>query len=134
MVIDTSVLVALLLAEPEAVLHDRVIRNDTRRLLSAAVLLETTIVYLGRSRQAHPFAVTELISSLDASVLPVTALQAEIAGEAFRRFGKGRHPAKLNFGDCFSYVLAKAQGEPLLFKGNDFNLTDVRIVDWWKPT
>jgi ribonuclease VapC len=127
-VIDTSALIALLGMEPEAARLAAAIEADGTRLISAASLLEAAVVIESRYGPDGGRELDLLIAKAGLSVEPVTAQQAEIAREAWRRFGKGRHPAGLNFGDCFSYALARVTGEPLLFKGTDFPQTDVAVV------
>ena len=128
MVIDTSALIALLGMEPEAARLAAAIEADGTRLMSAASVLEAAVVIESRYGPDGGRELDLLVAKAGLSVEPVTAQQAEIAREAWRRFGKGRHPAGLNFGDCFSYALARVTGEPLLFKGTDFPQTDVAVV------
>lgn len=130
MVIDTSALVALLAHEPEAPRLAAAIESDATRLLSAATLLETGIVIESRYGGAGGHELDLLIAKAALRIEPVTPEQAELAREAWRRFGKGRHAANLNYGDCFSYSLARATGEPLLFKGDDFAQTDLTAVSY----
>jgi ribonuclease VapC len=125
MVIDTSALIAILLDEPERRSVNEKIEADAVRLLSAASFVETALVIETRLGEAGGRELDLLIHRAEIEIVPVDADQAEIARRAFRRFGRGRHPAGLNFGDCFSYALAKASGEPLLFKGADFARTDI---------
>jgi ribonuclease VapC len=125
MVLDTSVLVALLGMEPEAERIARAIEADTTRLMSAATLVEATLVIESRYGAAGSTLLDLLIAKAGIRVEPVTVQQADVAREAWRRYGKGRHAAGLNYGDCFSYALAQVTGEPLLFKGQDFPQTDV---------
>jgi len=127
-VIDTSALVALLGMEPEAARLAAAIEADGTRLISAASVFEAAVVIESRYGPEGGRELDLLVAKAGLSVEPVTAQQAEIAREAWRRFGKGRHPANLNFGDCFSYALARVTGEPLLFKGTDFPQTDVAVV------
>ncbi len=127
MVIDSSILVALLLREPEADAFLAAIENAPTRLVSTATILETSMVILGRLRGEGGPRLRTMLKALDLELVPFTTDQLDIAMEAFRRFGKGRHPAALNFGDCFSYALASATGEPLLFKGEDFARTDIPV-------
>ncbi len=125
MVVDTSALLAVLLDEPERDRFIALLAEARDPLISAATLLEASIVM--RTRKGHD-GVTRLDALLArAGVRPVAfdADQASLAREAFVRFGKGQHPAGLNFGDCFAYALAKAHDRPLLFKGDDFVRTDV---------
>lgn len=93
--------------------------------MSVASLLETTMVVEGRVGSSGSFDLDALLATYEIELIPVDAEQAEAARVAWRRYGKGNHPARLNFGDCFSYALAKTTGEPLLFKGNDFSQTDI---------
>jgi ribonuclease VapC len=128
MVIDSSALMAIFLNEPDASIYASAIVNDLRRLISAATLAEVSIVAI-RRRRPDPIAALDILTTrLRLVVIPVDHEQALLARDGFRRFGKGRHPAGLNFGDCFSYALAKQHGEPLLFKGNDFSQTDVLVA------
>ncbi len=130
MVIDTSALVALLGMEAEAARLAATIEADATRLISAASVVEAALVIEARFGPAGGRELDLLIAKAGLSVEPVTAEQAETARQAWRRFGKGRHPAGLNYGDCFSYALAKVTGEPLLFKGTDFPQTDLAVVSY----
>ncbi|MGH7096577.1 MAG: type II toxin-antitoxin system VapC family toxin [Stellaceae bacterium] len=126
MVIDTSALIALLLGEPETEKFVSAIAATSRRLISAPSYVETAIVITARSGQQGQDALDRLITCLGIEVVPFARDQAALAVAAYRLYGKGSgHSAQLNFGDCFSYALAKFEGEPLLFKGNDFNHTDL---------
>ncbi len=125
MIIDSSALIAILSNEPDAAQFAKAIQDATIRRLSAASFLETAIVIESRHGPAGGQKFDELVSTAKLMIEPVTAEQAGLARLAFRNFGKGRHAAGLNFGDCFSYALAQATGEPLLFKGNDFSKTDI---------
>ncbi|HYU12205.1 MAG TPA: type II toxin-antitoxin system VapC family toxin [Stellaceae bacterium] len=126
MVIDSSALIALLLSEPETDAFVTAIAGSSIRLISAASYLETTIVMLSRSGSEGQRKLDRLLTDLAATVFPFTLDQAVLAAEAYKRYGKGSgHPAGLNFGDCFTYGLAKLTGEPVLFKGNDFSRTDL---------
>jgi ribonuclease VapC len=128
-IIDTSSLVAILRAEPDAARHASAIERATTRLLSAANYVETAAVIDGSRDPVASRRFDELLAEAAVSIAPVTEDQARIARAAYRDFGKGSgHPAKLNFGDCFAYALAKESGEPLLFKGDDFGHTDVTRV------
>jgi ribonuclease VapC len=125
MVIDTSALLAILLKEAEASeIVDR-IADDPVRLISAANVLEASIVIEARLGDAGGREMDFLLQKMDASIVSVDAELADVARRAWRRYGKGRHPAALNFGDCFSYALAVTRNEPLLFKGDDFSQTDI---------
>lgn len=130
MVIDTSALIALLGMEAEAVRLATALESDANRLISAASVVEIGLVVESRYGAAGGRELDLLIAKAALSIEPVTAEQAEIAREAWRRYGKGRHSAGLNFGDCSSYALAKATGEPLLFKGDDFAQTDIAVVPY----
>jgi ribonuclease VapC len=126
MIIDTSALIAILAAEPEAGACARAIENATACRISAANYLETGIVVDMRRDPVASRRVDELLREARVIIEPVDANQARIAREAYRDFGKGTsHPAQLNFGDCFAYALARSCNEPLLFKGKDFIHTDV---------
>jgi ribonuclease VapC len=128
MVIDTSVLVALLFDESDAEQFELAIEADPRRLMSAASILETSIVVESRFGEAGGREFDLLLYKAQIEIVAVTPEQVDIARHAYRTYGKGRHPAGLNFGDCFAYALCKMSGEPLLFKGNDFSQTDVERV------
>ena len=128
MIIDTSALVAILYREPEAASFAQVIHDAEPCRISVATYVELSMVIerqLGPEgmRQAEAF-----FRRADIVVEPVTVEHGHLARQAFLDFGKGRHKAALNFGDCFSYALAKATGEPLLFKGDDFSQTDIRAA------
>jgi ribonuclease VapC len=125
MVIDTSAIVAILENEPERARFIRLIAADVVRLLSAVSRVECTCVIEGRKRDAGRADLDLFLHEAVIEIAPVTADQADIACEAFRRFGRGRHPAGLNIGDTFAYALARTTGEPLLFKGDDFARTDI---------
>jgi len=125
MVIDSSALLAILLQEPEAAALAAAIHNDPVRLISAATLLETAMVIEARRWPDGGRELDLLIYRMQAELIAFSPEQAEVAREAFRKFGKGRHPAGLNFGDCIAYALAQTAAQPLLFKGGDFSRTDV---------
>lgn len=128
MVIDTSVLFAIEMMELEAARFDEMIRGAPRRLMSVANVLElVTGLTARRGRDQRP-TVDDLVADYDLDLVPVDQAQMRIACEAMVRFGKGRHPARLNYGDCFAYALSLSSGEPLLFKGDDFSKTDVAIT------
>ncbi|MBW4462995.1 MAG: type II toxin-antitoxin system VapC family toxin [Nodosilinea sp. WJT8-NPBG4] len=125
MVIDTSAIVAILFAEAERETFNQKIANATTCLISAPNLVECTLVIESR-KQALGRAELELfVYEAELAVVAFDRLQADLAATAWRTYGKGRHPAGLNFGDCFAYALAKSRNEPLLFKGNDFSQTDI---------
>jgi len=124
-VVDTSALIAILLGEPDAAdLAERIERAD-RRLLSAASLLEAAIVIESRKGDDGGRDIDLFIYRAGLEIVAVDADQAEVARAAWRRYGKGRHPAGLNYGDCFGYALAKVMGAKLLYKGDDFSRTDL---------
>jgi ribonuclease VapC len=127
MVIETSALLAIFLAEPEREHFLELIARAEVRLISAAAVLETGIVLEARRGDAAGREFDLFLNSARVDVVAVDADQIEIARRAWRRYGKGRHPAALNFGDCFAYALAKSSGEPLLAKGRDFPQTDVEM-------
>ncbi len=126
MIVDSSALVAILWSEPDAHVFAAAIDAAANRRMSAGTYLEIAIVIDARRNPVASRRLDELIAEAAISIEPVTAEQARIARQAYRDFGKGsRHPAQLNFGDCFGYALAKELREPLLFKGNDFIHTDI---------
>ena len=129
MIIDTSAIIAILRDEPEAQFCAMAIESAAQRRVSAANFLEAAVVIDGSRDPVASRRFDELVREAHLTVEPVTEAQARIARDAYRDFGKGSgHPAQLNFGDCFAYALAKATGEPLLFKGNDFTHTDITPV------
>ena len=125
MIIDTSVLVAILFQESDAGLYASKIAQADHCLMSVATLLEATIVVESGGGAAVGRDLDRLIEQQGIELVPVSTEQVEAARRAWRRFGKGNHPAALNFGDCFTYALAETMQEPLLFKGKDFILTDI---------
>jgi ribonuclease VapC len=127
MVIDTSALAAIFFAEAERQTFLAAITAAESRLVSAAAVLETGIVLEGRQGEAAGREFDLFVVRADLQVVSVDAEQVELARSAWRKYGKGRHPAALNFGDCFTYALAKSSGEPLLAKGTDFALTDIVV-------
>jgi ribonuclease VapC len=126
MVVDTSAVLAVLLEEPDGALFLARLSGTPRPLLSAANWLELGIVIDGRKGPQWLAELDAFLEGLDVAVVPVSLSQARTARDAYRRFGKGNHPAGLNFGDCFAYALAKERNLPLLFKGDDFTQTDLR--------
>jgi ribonuclease VapC len=126
MVIDTSALIAVMTGEPDAERCESAMDRDARRLMSVASVLETAIVLEKRFGQEGPQELDALLLRLPIEAVSVDLDQLEWARYAHHTYGRGRHPAALNFGDCFSYALAKTAGEPLLYKGSDFSRTDVR--------
>jgi ribonuclease VapC len=126
MIIDTSAVIAILRAEPEAEGFAEAIEAATSRRMSAANFLEAAVVMDSVRDPVVSRRFDELVAAAEIEIDPVTEAQARIAREAYRDFGKASgHPAGLNFGDCFAYALAKDAGEPLLFKGKDFIHTDL---------
>jgi ribonuclease VapC len=128
MVIDTSAFAAIFFGEPERQEFLAAITAAGSRLVSAATVLETGIVLEVRQSDAAGREFDLFIVRANVQIVPVDAELADLARSAWRRYGKGRHPAGLNFGDCFSYALAKFSGEPLLAKGTDFASTDVTVL------
>ena len=128
MVIDTSAWIALLTREPEAARLAAAMEADPVRLMSAAALVEVSVVLASRYGEAGMHELDLAIAKAGVTVESVTPSQALLAREAWQRFGKGRHTAGLNFGDCFSYALARETGEALLFKGEDFQQTDLLLA------
>jgi ribonuclease VapC len=126
MVVDTSALVAILLAEPDAAQFARALADASVRLLSAVSRVELSCVIEGRKGETARADVDLLLRNGGFEIVSVTPQQAEIAVDAFRRFGRGRHRARLNIGDCFAYALAAVSEHTLLFKGDDFTHTDIR--------
>lgn len=124
MIIDGSALLAIFFEEPDAAWFAARCADPGRKRMSAATYLECAIKLDNHSGGA-PVELDEYLDEAGVEVVPVTPAQARIARRAHRRFGKGRHPAALNFGDCFVYALAVETGEPLLFKGDDFARTDL---------
>jgi ribonuclease VapC len=126
LILDTSALIAILRAEPEAAMCAEAIESAGSCRLSAVSYVEVGAVIDSAKDAIASRRVDELLALTGIRIEAVTASQAQIAREAYRDFGKGSgHPARLNFGDCFSYALAKATGEPLLFKGEDFQHADI---------
>ena len=125
MILDSSAVVAILFKEPEAERLAGMIRDADVTAISAPTLLETAIVAEGRTKPGMAEKLDALIAAAGAEIVPFTAQHAAIARDAWRRYGKGRHKAGLNLGDCFAYALAKERGQTLLFKGDDFAATDI---------
>jgi ribonuclease VapC len=124
-VVDTSVLISILREEPEASDWIDVFDRTSKSQMSVVSYVEASMVIYGRARDTDPNEVTDLIEALQIEITPVSLEQGEAAIAAFLRYGKGRHRAGLNLADCFSYALAKVRRAPLLYKGNDFAMTDV---------
>lgn len=125
MVIDSSAIFSLLFGEDDADRIAAAIAADERRLISTANVLECDIVARRTRGDAMVRELDALFHAMKCEFVPFTVEQLDLAREAFARYGKGTHPAGLNFGDCFAYALSKTTGEPLLFKGDDFSKTDV---------
>jgi ribonuclease VapC len=125
MIVDSSALVAILLLEPEMHRLIAAIASSRIRWLPSSCFLEASMVLLARRGEEGIRDLDLFVARSTIEVLSVTEAHARIARDAFRRYGKGRHPAQLNFGGCMSYALAKETGEELLFKGTDFSLTDI---------
>ncbi len=130
MVIDTSAVMAILTREPAADRLVQAVEVDRTRLVSAATVVEASLVLLGRYGEAGDPQLDRLLRGIGAEVVPVGEEQVALARDAALRFGRGRHPAALNFGNCFSYALSVARGQPLLFVGDDFSKTDVEVCPW----
>ena len=128
MVIDSSALIAILLKEAEALTFAEAIAADPRRLISAFSVLETSVVMETKKGEAGGRELDLLLHRAGIQTVSFDAEQAETARRAFRRFGKGRHAAGLNVGDCCSYALSQQSGQALLFKGDDFSKTDVTRI------
>lgn len=127
MILDTSALIAILRFEADAPEFARIIERSPQPRISAVSYVEAGAVIDGSKDPIASRRFDELIQEAQIAIEPVTEAQARIARQAYRDFGKSSgHPAKLNFGDCFSYALAKSKGEPLLFKGRDLGRTDVK--------
>jgi ribonuclease VapC len=127
-VIDSSVLLAILLAEPERSHFVDLITEANFRLLSAANALETAIVSESRLGVVGGHELDVLIQKSSIEIVSVDSEQFSVARRAWRKYGKGRHPAGLNLGDCFAYALSRVSGEPLLAKGMDFQKTDLQLL------
>jgi ribonuclease VapC len=126
MVIDSSALIAILLGEPDAKLFSDAIANAPKRIVSAFSALETSIVIESKKGDPGGRELDLLLHKARIEIVPINEEHFELARRAWRDFGKGRHPAGLNIGDCCSYALSKYSGEPLLFKGGDFSKTDIQ--------
>ncbi|MBR0654892.1 type II toxin-antitoxin system VapC family toxin [Plastoroseomonas arctica] len=128
MIVDTSAILAILREEPEAEAFSSALLAAPQVAMSAATLVEVTLVTEGRAVPGIRSRVDRLLAQSGIDIIPFTAEHAALAAEGWRRFGKGRHPAGLNLGDCFAYALAQSRNEPLLFKGADFPQTDVKAA------
>ena len=128
MIVDSSAVLAVLYRDPDAERFETAIASVPSSRMSIANALEASIVVEGRGDMAAGHALDLFLKEAMIELAPVTAEQLEAARRAWRRFGKGSHPAALNFGDCFAYALAEVTGEPLLFKGEDFARTDIEAA------
>jgi ribonuclease VapC len=127
-ILDTSALIAILFREPEAAAFAAAVTDAPQVAIAAPTLLEAASVSEGRLGAEMGVKLDQLLAQIDPEIVPFTAAHVQLAREGWRRFGKGRHPAGLNFGDCFAYALARARNQPLLFKGDDFARTDVKAA------
>lgn len=130
MVIDTSAITAILLGEPTAEKLARAIAGDGKRLLSASSSLEAYMVITAKKGEAGSRELDLLLHRCQIETVSLNADQAELARKGWLTFGKGRHAAGLNIGDCCSYALSKYSGEPMLFVGDDFSQTDIEAVEY----
>ena len=128
MVIDTSALIAILLGEPESLRLAKIIAGTPIRLMSAFSALEAAVVIEARKGESGGRELDLLLHRTQVDIVPLNADQMALARSAWRRFGKGRHAASLNLGDCCTYALSKYAGYPVLFKGDDFSQTDLQVV------
>ena len=127
MIIDASALIAILRDEPDAIVYAQAIETASRRRVSAVNFVEAAVVIDGSRDPIASRRFDELFAAARLIIEPVTEEQARLARETYRDFGRGSgHPARLNFGDCFAYALAKVTNEPLLYKGDDFSQTDLQ--------
>lgn len=124
-VVDSSAVVAIMRREDDAAIYADALDRSDGALMSVVSYVETNMVITGRREGVDPTSINELLRALDIEVLPVSLDDGSAAIQAFLRYGKSRHPARLNLADCFSYALAKSRNLPLLFKGNDFTQTDI---------
>ena len=128
MIVDSSALVAILLEEPEALRLTTAIAQSPVCLLPSSCFLEASMILIGRHGEDGQLNLDLYLARSRMEIVPFTEPQARLARDAFKRYGKGRHPAQLNFGDCMAYALAKETGEELLFKGTDFSQTDISVA------
>ncbi len=131
MVVDSSALIAMILREEERFIFDDLVLQTPTVVMSVVSVVETAIVLMNKRREPEAARLDETLDALRIEVREVDLEQGNLAWQAFARYGRGRSPASLNFGDCFAYALAKSRGAPLLFKGDDFLQTD--IVPAWRP-
>lgn len=130
MIADSSAIIAILELESDARELAQAIQEAPERRISVVNYVETAVVLDSRRHPTLSRRLDDFLRESQFSLEPVTVEQARMAREAYRDYGKGRHRAALNFGDCFAYALAKEKGEPLLFKGNDFRKTDVEVAEY----
>ncbi len=128
MILDTSALLAVLFDEPDTDYFERLIASTAPCRISAVNHLEAAMVVESRMGDEGGRQLDNFVDTAEIELVPVTPEQAQAARLAWRKYGKGNHPAGLNFGDCFAYALAEATREPLLFKGEDFTLTDIEAA------
>ncbi|MCJ7539597.1 MAG: type II toxin-antitoxin system VapC family toxin [Desulfobacterales bacterium] len=128
MVVDTSALIAILFGEPETESFVRALADDPKKMISAFNALESAIVIEAKKGEAGGRELYLLLHRARIEIVALNSDQVELSLTAWRKYGKGNHPAGLNIGDCCAYALAKYSGEPLLFKGKDFSQTDIRPV------
>lgn len=128
MIVDSSALLAILYRESDSVRYEHAIATTSGCRMSVANALEASIVVEGRGGAEAGLELDAFLEASGIALAPVTEEHLVAARRAWRRFGKGNHPAALNFGDCFAYALSKTADEPLLFKGNDFAMTDIQAA------
>jgi ribonuclease VapC len=131
MVVDTSALFAILIGEDERDQFEDLILRSPTAVISVVSIIETVIALTRKQLNIEASDIDGVLSTLGIALRPVDVNQGLLARQAFLQYGRGRHPARLNFGDCFPYALAKARGDTLLFKGEDFSKTD--LIPAWKP-
>jgi len=127
MVIDSSVLIAILLQESEAAYYANLLANTETIYMSSVSIVESSIVIEYKKGELGAKEFDDLLNAINLTIIAFDEQQARLARTAWQKYGKGRHPAKLNFGDCCSYALAKYLNMPLLFKGDDFSKTEIQI-------
>jgi ribonuclease VapC len=130
MVVDTSALFAILVGEDERDQFEDLILRSPTAVISVVSIVETVIALTRKQLNIGASDIDDVLSTLGIAVRPVDVNQGLLARQAFLQYGRGRHPARLNFGDCFPYALTKARGDTLLFKGEDFSKTD--LIPAWK--
>jgi ribonuclease VapC len=128
MIVDSSVLIAILQSEPGFETYASAISSSRRKRISAATYAEVGIVAVQKRGPAGLTVIRDMVAQMGLEIVSLDAEQAETAQDTFIRYGKGRHTAQLNFGDCFAYALAKTESASLLFKGEDFAKTDIAAV------